>query len=254
MTQSHEKAGVTPDKSEAAESVSDQDYLEAEARINLIAQAIDQALDELESESEERARQLAIKRLLRIAIDACQRIQRKTHTDLPAIQALARTMTHWPVSYSAFPGDEEGLQEHLQLIQFAINSPISRQKWRLRSVGARWAFAYWKWVSACSFHLQMHGSFPAGEGGFKLFNGADVIFREDAVEAAELPPLSKDAAVLKAWNAAFAKNFNRHLPGDNFLEHPDWKSYFAKSKLTSIGKKKSKTLEVIAAGSRVIAL
>lgn len=79
------------------------------------------------------------------------------------------------------------------------------------------------------------------------------VLLQDAEEALTLPSLSKNSAALEAWEAAFKRHLDRHFSGSTVLDHPDWKQYFGKTKLDSIGKRKAKLLEMVAKGFRSMA-
>jgi hypothetical protein len=221
-------------------------------RIDQLRQDICSSLAELAEKIAVGSRAQAFSAMVNVAMDADIHVLQASRANPDLAKAMASALTHWPTLHSVFPGESEMLHKHIKQLGLGSAVSFTIKKWRLTAPGTRWAFAYWQLVQESKAFHKLYGFFPSDENGWVfLFDGLRL--RRDAEEAIALPELNRTAAAQKAWGAAYLLHLERHFPGNEVLEHPDWKKYFAKTKLESVGKMKSKVLEMIAKGFRVIA-
>lgn len=227
--------------------------VQAEFVVDSLRREISGLLQQLADTRDPLSRPLAVRRLVALAIEACGLVDAACKSDAATVRALAAGLTHWPLNYSMFPGDEEMIPEYVRKLGLGKKAPISLKKWRLVAPGTRWAFAYFQLVDFSRAHFRICGDLPEGDERVTLFMGMQIL-KADARDAVALPELSKDPHVLGKWMAAYRKHLARHHPGNAVLEVPMWKAYLAnKPSLHSAGKQKAKILEMIAAGFKVIA-
>lgn len=238
-------------------------------------------------------RRTVVWKMVDLAAAACELVARMSETDPGAIKALAASRTYWPIRYSVHPLDagrypSKYTHPHcVTEIGLGSAAPINLKGWQPRSLRTRWAEEFRRLVERCrafSFAEESHRRLTEawrdciGEDGLLIgvefpgftvierdgwvsIEGFEPILRGDCEALHKLPPLSRDAAVIKEWGRAFKLHLERRYPREGALDLPEWKEYFERPKKDGTPKKPyessgtmiSKIADEVAAGLVTVA-